>query len=484
MNLRSRTYNALLWSLVDQGGEQLIRFIFSLILARVLIPEQFGLIGIAYVFTEVAREFVNSGFGMALIRKVNSSIVDECSVFYFNIFIGAVGTIFIYLTSPYIGQFYRSEELVSVLKLLSFNVIIGSFGTIHTIRFVKSLDFKSQTQIGLPATIISGLIGILLAFNGYGVWALALQSILRTTILTLLLWKVNKWRPKLLFSFKSLSDMFTFGSKLLVGSILQKVFDNIYTVIIGRMYSSSLVGYFTRAKQTQQLPITTLWTIIGRVYFPVLSVLKDDYLKFNRALEKAALNISFLVFPSLVLVTICAPNLFLFLFGSNWNQSVPIFQILCIGSLFLPIEKLNLNALLANGKSSTVLKLNTFKQTAILLSAFFTSNLGIMPMLYSFAIISFLMFTITSYMIRHTQHYTLVKQFTQQIPCACCTTIMGVFIILTNQITLKKEYLLILQFVVGITVYLGSAYLLKLRALFDNIDLVFTLLNKKPPVIA
>lgn len=483
MNLRSKTYNALFWSLIDQAGEQIIRFVFSLILARLLLPEQFGLIGIAYVVTELAREFVNSGFGMALIRKKNATIVDESSVFYFNIFIGAIATILIYTLSPFIGNFYRSNELVSVLRALSFNVIIGSFGTIHLICFTKKLNFKSQTKIGLPATIISGIIGITLAFFNFGVWALTLQSIMRTTLFTMLLWKTNNWRPKLVFSYHSLTSMFTFGSKLLIGSLLQKLFDNTYTIIIGRMYSSSLVGYFTRAKQTQQLPLSSLWTIIGRVYFPVLAVIKDDVKTFNKALEKAALNISFLVFPALVLVTVCAPNLFMILFGEKWIKSVPIFQILCIGSIFLPLEKLNLNSLLAKGNSSIVLKLNIFKQVTTLLSALLTSKYGLMPMLYSYVLISFIMFMATAYFVRHKQYYTLAKQIVQLLPYMFCTLIMTIFLLVANQITIKKEYIIILQISIGSIIYLSTAYLLKLSAFFDNVNLVLKIIRKKSPAI-
>lgn len=469
MDLRKKTYNAVFWSFIDRGGEQLIRFVFSIVLARILLPEHFGLLGMAYVVTEIARVFVQSGFGLALINKKDAKKIDECSIFYFNVFIGALSTILIFTFSPIIGNFYKSKELVPILRILSLNVFLGSFGIIQTVLMTKRIDFKTQTKVSLPATLLSGAVGIALAFSGFGVWSLVIQTILRTIFNTVFLWLVHSWRPSFLFSFGSLRVMFTFGSKLLLGSLVQMIFGNIYTIMIGKLFSPTQLGYYTRATQTQQLPLDTIWSIIWRVTFPVFSSIKDEPDKFRHILSKASCNITFLVFPFMVIGAIIAPTLFRLLFGEKWVPSVILFQILCIASLFNPLESLWNNTILAKGHASLQFKLQLFKYINILLSLVFAFTFGIKGLLIAYGAVSYLNIVLISFFVERETGYKMSQQLTDFLPSFICTALSGLSVYLVS--FLKIDNLLTLfsiQIITSIAVYLISSFLFKIDALYEN----------------
>lgn len=479
VDLKKKTYSALFWSLCDSGGEQIIRFILSIILARLLLPEHFGLIGMAYVVTELARVFVLSGFGLALINNQGATKTDECSVFYFNIFIGLTGTVLIFACSPFIGNFFKSPELVPILKVLSFNVVLGSFGTIQNVMMTKRIAFKAQTLVSFPTTLLAGGVGIAMAYAGYGVWSLVVQAFLKTISYTVLLWFVHSWRPELLFSLSSLKKMFGFGSKMLLGSLAQMFFRNIYTILIGKVFSPSQLGFYTRGSQTQQLPLDTIWTIVGRVAFPVFSSIKNDSLKLKRALEKASGNLSFLVFPSLIICAIAAPGLFKLLFGEKWLPSVPIFQILCISSLFYPLENLLNNVILSKGKASLNLKLQIFKYATILCSIFFLVPFGLNGMLLAYGVLSYLSFLLSSFFTEREIGYRMKDLLADQFPYLICSCFAGAGVYLVNLIKIGNDILLLsFQLSTGIVVYTALAFIFKLKALQDTIDIISPFLLK------
>ncbi|NLW32483.1 MAG: lipopolysaccharide biosynthesis protein [Fibrobacter sp.] len=479
MDLRKKTYSALFWSLCDRGGEQVIRFVLSIVLARLLLPEHFGLIGMAYVVIELARVFVLSGFGLALINNQEATITDECSVFYFNIIIGFIGTALIFASSPFIGYFYKSPELIPILKVLSFNVVLGSFGTIQNVMMTKRIDFKAQTLVSLPATMLSGGVGIAMAYAGYGVWALVVQTFFRTALQTILLWFVHSWRPRLLFSLTSLKKMFGFGSKMLLVSLVQMIFGNIYTIFIGKVFSPSQLGFYTRANQTQQLPLDTIWTIVGRVAFPVFSSIKNDSDKMRRALEKASGNLSFLVFPSLIISAVAAPVLFKLFFGERWLPSVPMFQILCISNLFYPLENLLNNAILSKGNTSLNFKLQIFKYATILCSIIFSIPFGINGMLIAYGALSYLTFLLSAFFTEREIGYKMSSQITDLLPYLICSCFAGTAMFLVSLINIENDILLMLcQISTGTVIYAGLSFFMKLKALQDTIDILSPFLLK------
>lgn len=479
MDLRRKTYSALLWSFIDKGGEQIIRFIFSVVLARLLLPEHFGLIGMAYVVTELARVFVQSGFGLALINEHKATIVDECSVFYFNIFVGFICTILILVFSKAIGNFYNTPQLTAILNVLSLNVFFGSFGTIQTVLMTKRIDFKSQTKVSLPVTMITGIFGIILAYLNFGVWSLVIQTVIRTILQTSLLWFVHSWRPHMVFSFNSLKRLFSFGSKLFMGSIAQMLFGNLYTVLIGKLFSPIQLGYYTRANQTQQLPIDTIWVIIGRVTYPVFSTMKNEPQKMNLAMSKASGSIAYIVFPSLLFTGIIAQGLFRFLFGENWLPSVPMFQILCFANLFYPLEHLCNNVILAKGNASLHFNLQIFRYILTLFSIAFAFKFGINGMLIAFGVLSYFSFIVSSYYIAQEIGYQISKQIKDILPYFFNAVLGGTLMLIVKKIDISSDILaIVFQLISGLITYLFLCHIFKLEAFKESCLVLSSLIDR------
>ncbi len=467
-DLKKKTYGALFWSFIDRAGEQIIRFVFSIVLARLLLPEHFGLVGMAYVVIEIARIFIQGGFGYALINKANATKTDECSVFYFNLALGIIMVVTIFFFSPVISDFFHAPALTPIIRMLSLDLLIGSLSMIQTVLMTKDINFKAQTKVSLPSTIISGTVGICLAFYHFEVWALVYQSLLRTTLYTILMWFTHKWRPEIRFSLFSLKSLFGFGSKLLLGNVAQVVFNNIYTILIGRIFTPVKLGYFSRAQQTQAVPIDTLSFIIWRVAFPVFSSIKNDGTRMQKALSKASMTIGFFVFPSLMVAAAAAPNLFVVLFGERWIPSIPMFQILCIGSIFAPLEQIRNNAIISKGRPGIQLFLQIVKYASILVSMVILHKYGITALLIGFGIVSYINFIINSFFVKKIIGYDVLQQFKDLFPSLFCALIAGlaaysIIKVVNGNILLS----LIIQVNIFMVIYSLCCYLFRIEAFIE-----------------
>ena len=287
-SLRSKTLRGVYWSFFDSAGTTFVQFVLGIVLARLLLPEQFGLIGMLAVFMAVAQTFLDSGFGSALIRKQDVTHLDTCSVFYFNILVGLAAAVLLCLAAPWIAVFYDQPLLTPLCRVLSLNLVINSLGLIQTTLMVKRVDFKTQTKISLVALLLSGTLGVTMAIKGFGAWSIVAQYLSNNLCRTALLWLFNSWRPSLVFSWKSLGEMFGFGSRLLGSNLLNRVFDELYVVddrqiVFGRRKS----GIYTRAMAINNVPSATLTSMVYRVTFPVFSTIQDDPARMKRGLRKA-----------------------------------------------------------------------------------------------------------------------------------------------------------------------------------------------------
>jgi len=479
MELKEKTYIALFWSFIERSGDQLFRFVFSIVLARLLLPEHFGLIGLAFIVTEIARIFVQSGFGLALINKNNHTMLDECSVFYFNVFVGLLASIGIFVLAPFIGMFYKSAELVPIVRVMSATVFISSFGTIQTTLLTKSIDFKSQTLISLPSTLASGVVGIVLAYHNYGVWALVVQSIMSSVLQTILLWLIYGWRPSLQFSFFSLKEMFPYGSRLLASSLVQMLFGNIYTILIGKLFNQKMLGYYTRSVQMQKMPLDSIWGIFWRVTFPVLSSVKTDVDQFNRILKKAANNISFVVFPLLLISFVISEELFTVLFGIKWAASVPMFKILCFAGLFVSLEQMWEIAIISKGFAGLRVKLQMIKYAIILISIVITYRFGLIWMLLGYCLVMYLNYLITALFLSRVTRYKLSNQLADVYPYLL-SAIGGAFISYVIMVFVKQNYIvsIVVASLAGGLSYAALCYWFKLSAMVENYQMVLRKINK------
>ena len=284
MSLKQKTISGLSWSFVDNFIKQSIVFVIGIILARLLTPREFGLIGMTTVFISLSESFIDSGFGQALVRKKNCTQADYATVFYYNLCLGIVFYLFLFLTAGVISRFFNEPKLELIIQVLGFGLIIKSFSLIHLILLIKRIDFKLQTKITVLSSFASGFVGVYMAYNGYGVWSLVAKMLTGYLFTSTLLWTWSKWKPSFEFSWLSFKGMFSFGSKLLISGLLDKAYKNIYLLIIGKYFSATDLGYYTRADSFKNLPSQNLMVVIQRVSYPTLASIQDDIPRLKGAL--------------------------------------------------------------------------------------------------------------------------------------------------------------------------------------------------------
>ena len=381
-NLRQKTTNGLLWSSVERFSNQGIQFLFSIVLARLLTPEDYGIVAMVIIFFAIAQTFVDSGFSNAIVRKKDRTEADLSTCFYFNIFVGLGFYIMLFLCSPFIAEFYDQPILSSVVKISGLSVLINSLCIVQQAQFTIRIDFKTQAKVTLTSTVISGILGILLAYLGYGVWALVWQGVIGTFIRMLLLWVFSKWRPRESFSKDSFHYLFGYGSKLLASGLLDTTYNNIYPIVIGKFYSPAQLGNFSRAQGWASLPSSNITSILQRVTFPVLTEMQDDDERLATNYRKLLRLSAFVIFPLMMLLAAVASPLVRVVITSKWDACVPYLQIICFSMMWYPIHAINLNLLQVKGRSDLFLRLEIIKKIVGVLVMCVTIPLGVTAMCF------------------------------------------------------------------------------------------------------
>lgn len=478
--LKQKTIQALLWSLVESVGLQLVRFVIGVVLARLLLPAQFGLIGMLAVFIAISESLVKSGFGSALIQKQNSTQIDACSVFYFNIIIGLLIAGVLCVSAPFIAAFYKQPELTAITRALSLVLVINSFSVIQNTIIIKEINFKILTKVSITANIFSGVIGIMMALYGYGVWSLVIQQISRAFFQTCLLWVFNSWRPSLQFSFDSLKELFGFGSRIVASGLLNQLFDNIYYVVIGRVFSASDLGFFTRARSLRDIPTQSLAGMVGRVTFPVFSTVQNDTARLKSGMKKALTGLSFINFPMMIMISMCARPIIIILFTEKWMASIPFLQLLCLIGLLFPIHLINLNVLQAIGRSDLFFRLEVLKKILTVINIAVTYHFGIIAMIYGAIIVSILSYFLNAYYNGIFIKYSIFEQIYDLIPYAGVTVLMALGIYFAGLFPYPNLWiLLIVKILVGLIIYIGLSMLFRLDAFTEIWDIISDKLSLK-----
>jgi teichuronic acid exporter len=365
--LKQKTMSGMFWTVSERISLQAVQLVVSIIIARVLEPSEFGLIGMLAIFTSVAQAILDSGFGSALIQKKDADDVDASSIFYFNLFIGVILAILLAVSAPLIAQFYRQPILVNVLRVLSLGLIINGFSLVQTTILTKNLEFKTQMKVNLIAAIGSGLIGIIMAVQGFGVWALVAQILTRKLFTAILLWWLNSWRPLFTFSFNSLKSMFTFGSNMLVTSVIGTIFNNLHQAFIGRVFSAAELGFFTKATTIESSINHVTSTSLKKVMYPAMVPLQDDMRKLKQAYRKTIRLSLFLHLPMMIGLSLTSEPLILFFLTEKWAGSIPFLQLLSFVGIFYPLTTLNLNIIIVKGRSKTYMHLQNINRALTIL---------------------------------------------------------------------------------------------------------------------
>jgi O-antigen/teichoic acid export membrane protein len=461
ISLKQKSINGMLWTVSERFSVQAVQLLVQIVLARLLEPAQFGLIGMLLIFIAVTQSIMDSGFGSALIQKKDADQTDSSSIFFFNLLLGVVLASILFLTAPLIAQFYLQPELIPITRVLSLTLVINAFSLVQTSLLAKKLDFKTQMKISFLAMIISGVIGIAMAYQGFGVWSLVAQLVSKSLFQAIFLWLFNDWRPSAAFSYLSLRSMFSFGSKLLISGLIDTTFNNIYQMFIGKVYSPADLGYYSKAKSVELTAIQATSSSLGQVLFPSMVHLQNDLDSLKKAYRKTIRLSLFLHFPLMIGLWAVADPLFRLLLTDKWAPSIPYFQILCIAALLYPLQVLNLNILKVKGRSDLFLKLEIIKKATVVLAIVLTYRHGIIVMLYGQIITSIISYLLNSYYSGVLIGYSQWDQIKDLVPSFGSAVIMGIVMYLVGLLPNESHLLKILfQTITGMLVY----YLISLKA--------------------
>jgi O-antigen/teichoic acid export membrane protein len=467
-NLRAKTINALTWSFLESVVMRGLQFVTGIILARLLFPEQFGLIGMLVIFMALARTLSESGFGLALIQKRDITHTDICSIFYLNVFVGVILAGLLCLLAPLIAAFFHQPLLTPLTRVLSLTIVFNSLGLIQDTLLSKDINFKAHTIRSLIAGITSGALGISLAVAGFGVWSIAAQYVADSFLRATILWLLSPWRPALIFSFRALREMFRFGSRMLCACMLNQVFENIYFVVIGKLFSAADLGLFTRANTLQSHPSQTLSEVVGRVTFPVFAKTQDDPAGLKKALKKALTTLVLLNFPLLIGIAVTARPLVIVVLGQKWGGCIHYLQLLCVVGLIYPLHSINLNILMSLGRSDLFLRLEIIKKLLIVANIAVTYRMGIPAIIYGMIVTSLFSYYLNCYYTRTLIGYRLGEQLKELLPYLASAMVMGIAVVCTGFLGFHSYPLeLLSQVIVGVIVYVSLCQMFRLPAFLE-----------------
>ncbi len=478
-NLKTKTIKGMFWSFSEIVSLQGINFVVQIFLARLLMPEDFGLIGMITIFIAVSQSLIDSGFTSALIREKNVTNTDYSTVFYFNLVVSVVIYFILFFSSPLISNFFNELQLVSILRILSIVIIINAFGLIQRTILIREINFKTQTKITFISSVISGIVAIICAFLGFGVWSLVIRQILMQLVQSLLLIIHNKWIPTLEFNIESFKHFFGLGWKLLVSGLINTLYTNIYYPIIGKFFSATDLGYFTNAKKMNDVPSMATSQAVQKVSYPVLSQIQDNEVTLKNGFRKAIKNTTFINFPLMMGLAAIAEPLIKSLFGEKWAPSIPYFQIMCFAGMLYPLHSLNLNILQVKGRSDLFLKVEIIKKIigicSIIIILLF--GLGITGLLWAEVVTNIISFFINSFYSKKMIGYSTLDQIKDIYPIFFASMIMaGVVYSLLFFLHLNNILLLLIQIPVGILVYILLSHVFQI----EEVKTIKSLLDLRP----
>lgn len=415
-DLASKTKKGLQWSALERFLTQGIQLAITLYLARILGPTAFGLVGMLAVFIAIANVFVDSGFTSALIRKTDRTESDLVTAFYYNIAMAGLCYLALYVSAPFVADFYQQSELKSLLRVLGLTVLINSFTLIPRVKLNVAMDFKTQAKISVLSVLISGPTAIVLALNGYGVWALVTQTLLNASCTALLFNFFSPWLPRGRITINSFSYLFGYGSKLLLSGLLDVTYNNLYQIIIGKKFSPAVVGQFSQANQLASVPTTTLIGIIQRVTFPLFSQLQDEQDRMTNAYRQTLKLSAVVIFPLIVGLGLIAKPLLTSLLGEQWQGAAALLMVLCLGYMLYPIHSINLNLLQVTGRSDLFLKLEVMKKVIGVTVLLISIPYGVLAMCIGFTLTSYLALLLNTYYTARLTHLSQWQQCKDILP--------------------------------------------------------------------
>jgi len=476
-SLKQQSISGVVWSSIEKFSFQGINFVIAIILARMLSPSDFGLVGMLAIFIAFSQVFIDSGFSSALIQKQNRTDADFSTSFWVNLFISVFFFVLLFVFAPHIAKFYGISELTSITRAIATTLIINALCAVHKTKLVIAVDFKTQAKASFPSTVLSGIIAIVCAYEGCGVWALVYQSILNSVFTTVFLYILVRWIPKFSFSKESFHTLFSFGSKLLMASIIHTIYSNSHSLVIGKIFNATSLGYYTRANQFSVLAATNASGIISRVTFPILSEIQNDLERLSKIYRKYIKLACFVFFPMMTGLAALAPPIIHLLLGDVWRPTIILLQLLCFAAMWDPLCSININLLYVKGRSDLVLKLEIIKKTLaitiLIISAFF----GLKAICIGQICYSCVAVFLNTYYTGKLIDLPYYKQIKDVFPYLILSITMGIIVLFGSLFITKPILQIVIGIPFGLVFYCLVAYVLELDAMQELKRLIFE--NKK-----
>lgn len=462
-NTKEKVINSLFWKLMERGGVQGIQFIVQIVLARILSPNDYGIIALLTIFIALANVFIQSGFNTALIQNKDVKEEDFSSVLYISLVVATILYIVLFFASPFIADFYKIEELKQVLRVLSIILFFGAFNSIQNAIIARTMQFKKLFIVSVFSVLISGIVGITLAYSGFGVWALVVQQIVNQASTTFILWFTLKWRPKLIFSIKRVGILFSYAWKLLVSSLIDTLYMNLRGLIIGKVYTYNMLAFYNRGEQFPKLIVNNLNGAIQSVMLPTLSAEQENKKRVKELVRRSIVTSSFLIFPMMIGLAVVAEPLIVILLTDKWLKCVPFMQICCLTYTLWPIHTSNLQAINALGRSDIFLKLEIIKKIIGVIILIISMFYGV----YAIALGGLLSGIISSFINAYPNlkllNYGYKEQIKDILPSLSLSLIMGGVVYSILFLNISPYFTLVIQIFTGAIVYISLAKLFKLE---------------------
>lgn len=474
-SLKEKTVKGVVWRSIDRFTSQGISFVFSMLIARMLMPSDYGVVAMLGIFMAVSGCFIDSGFGTALVRKIDRTETDFSTVFYFNNVVAVLFYGLLWLASPYIAAFYDLPILEDVTKVVGLNLVVSALGGIQSAHLSIAIDFKTRAKISVITTFFTGIVGLYLAYKGYGVWALVFQGLVANILGTILLWMYVTWRPQWLFSWKSFRELFSFGSKILASSLLDTIYNNIYIIVIGKCFNSTALGVYSRADGLANFPSSNITGVIQSVTFPVLSTIQDDEERLAVGYKKLLRLSAFVIFPLMVGLAAVADPFIRLVLTDKWEGTIYYLQILCFALMWYPIHAINLNLLMAKGRSDYFLKLEVIKKMQGVIVLCVTIPLGLVAMCYGRIVSSLISLVWNTYYTKKIIGYGYAQQMKDLMHILLHSLVMGAIVFGVVCMLPNLWLKLIMGVVAGMLYYIVGAYLMK----FEEMQELLLILKRK-----
>ena len=471
-NIKNKVLSGLFWQYLQRFSTQGIQMLISIVLARLLLPKDFGVIALVGVFITLSGVLIDSGFSNALIQKKEADDKDYSSVFILNLLLSLFLYFLLFFIAPWVAQFYKEPLLTPVLRVISLTIVLNALTIIQTVVLSRNLQFRTSFNVNLVSTIISGFVGIGMAYRGYGVWSLVFSQLTAKIVSTVLLWYYIRWKPKLVFSMNRIKSLFNYGSKILFGALFNAIYNNVYSIIIGKQYNSTTLGYYNRGALIPTLVVDSISNSLGAVMFPALSARQEDKPAIQRMVKRMLQNSAAVVFFLMAVLIVIAEPLVSILLTDKWLPAVPYLQLVSITVAFYPLIAINASAITSVGESGKYLKITMINKLIALAMVLAAIPFGVYIMVIAGAVASFISTFISAWPSKSAIGYSAMEQWKDVLPAFLLAILAGLTAWPVCYLGLNHWVTLFAQSAIVLFIYVTGAYLLKLQLLVEVQQLI------------